>query len=172
MPLTVLAGSEFSPQAIFFQAFNFSIFLFLFVFLLRKPLQTFFHKRQKEFFAFEEQALKLEKEKQKQKDLWDSKLSVLVEKEKNIKEKAKIEGERFKTQKQKELKELSERLKKTTAFLLNLETEKLKRESFKYWKTQLVEKTKTELNEMALSKAFQKKEQEGFLSLFKEEKIK
>ena len=165
------AGAEFSPQVIFFQLLNFSVFLFLFFFLLRKPVKTFFHRRQKEFFAFEEQALNLEKEKQQQKKLWDSKLFDLTEKEKNIKEQAKKEGERFKSQKKKELKELSESLKKTSAFLLSLEKEKLKRESFKYWKAQLVEKTRTELNNQALSKDFQKKEQKGFLNLLKLKKL-
>ena len=172
LPLVVYsAGSEFSSKAVLFQLLNFSVFVFLFLFLLRKPVQTFFHKRKKEFFAFEEQALKLEQEKQKEEQLWDEKLSDLAEKEKNIKEQAKMEGERFKNQKQKELKELSESLKKTSTFLLSLEKQKLKRESFKYWKTQLVKKSKIEVEEQALSKDFQKAEQEGFLSLLKKKKL-
>ena len=169
--LAYSAGSEFSPKAIFIQVFNFSIFAFAFFFLVRKPLQTLFHKRQKDFFAFEEQALTLEKEKQKENQLWDSKLSDLESKEKSIQEKAQAEGERFKAQKKKELKELSERLKKTAEFLLNLEREKLKRKSLSHWRKQLVKSAKADLNQLALTEDFQNQEQRGFLELLKQKKL-
>ena len=165
------AGSEFSAQAIFIQAFNFSVFLFAFLYLVRKPLQTLFHKRQKDFFAFEEQALKLEKEKQTEQELWDKKLSDLEKTEKNIQKQAQEEGERFKKQKQKELEELSKSLKKNSSFFLNLEKEKLKRKSFIHWKSRLLEEAKSDLKQLALSEDFQKREQESFLSLLKKQKL-
>ena len=171
-PLVAYSASrEFSPQAFFIQLFNFSIFFFIFFFLVRKVLQTFFHKRQKDFFSFEEQALKLEKERQSEKKLWDSKLLDLDSKEKNIQKKAQEEGERFRAQKQKELKEFSESLKKTSQFLLNLEAEKLKRASLNRWKFQLVEDARTDLNRLALSEDFQKREQAGFLNLLKKAQL-
>ena len=166
------AGSEFSAQAIFIQAFNFSVFLFAFLYLVRKPLQTLFHKRQKDFFAFEEQALKLEKEKQAEQKLWDKKLSELEKTEKNIQKQAQEEGERFKKQKQKELEDLAQNLKKSSSFFLNLETEKLKRKSFSYWKSRLLADTKSELKQLALSKDFQKKEHAGFISLLKKQELR
>ena len=163
--LAYSASAEFSPKAIFIQVFNFSIFAFLFLFLVKKPLQTLFHNRQKDFFAFEEQALKLEKEKQVEKAEWDSKLQDLDNKEKNIQKQAQTEGERFRAQKQKELTELSRRLRKTSEFFLNLEREKLRRESFSHWRTRLVESARSDLSQMALSEDFQKKEQAGFIEL-------
>ena len=169
--LAYSAGSEFSSKAIFIQIFNFSIFLFSFLFLVRKPLQTFFHNRQKDFFAFEEQALKLEKERQAEQKLWKKKLADLEDKEKNIQRQAQEEGKRFKRQKEQELKELAERLKKTSDFLLSLEKEKLKRVSLKHWKAQLVESVKTDLKNLALSDDFQKKEQAGFLSLLQKQQL-
>ena len=165
------AGAEFSPKAIFIQLFNFSIFIFLFLFLIRKPLQAFFHKKQKDFFAFEEQALKLKKEKQETQRLWEKKLLDLEEKEKNIEQKAKEEALRFKTQKQQELEELSKKLKKISAFLLNLEKEKLKRESFSYWRSQLVKNVEEDLRYLAQSKEFQTEEQGGFLALLQKKDI-
>ena len=169
--LAYSAGGEFSPRAVFIQIFNFSIFLLAFLFLVRKPFQTLFHKRQKDFFSFEEQALKLEKEKQAEQELWKKKLSALEKTEENIQKQAQEEGERFKVQKQEELKELSERLKKTSGFLLNLEEKKLKRESLRYWKIQLVETVRTDLKQLALEEAFQKQEQVAFLDLLKKKKL-
>ena len=168
--LAYSAGGEFSFKAIFIQAFNFSLFLFFFLFLVRKPLQAFFHKRQKDFFAFEKHALKLEEEKQAEQKLWERKLLGLKTKEENIHKQAQEEGKRFKEQKQRELEELSARLRKSSAFLLNLEREKLKRESFNRWKTHLLEKVETDLKRLALSEEFQKKEQEGFLNLLQRQK--
>lgn len=165
------AGAEFSAKAIFIQAFNFSIFLLIFLFLIRKPLQSFFHKRQKDFLVFEEQALKLEKEKQEELELWRKKLLALEQTEKNIQKQAQEEGRRFEEQKKQDLEELSKRLKKTSSFLLNLEREKLKRESFFYWRSQLVENVKTDINRLATSDEFQQKEQAGFLELFKRQKL-
>ena len=169
--LAYSAGAEFSGKAIFIQAFNFSIFFFAFLFLVRKPLQTFFHKKQKDFFAFEEQALKQEKEKQETQKLWKSKLLNLEKKEKNIQKKAQEEGLRFEEQKQKELEELSKRLERASSFLLNLEKEKLKRESFSHWRAQLVKNIELDLNRLAESKEFQIKEQEGFLALLQKQNL-
>ncbi|MCZ0932919.1 MAG: hypothetical protein OXJ52_07195 [Oligoflexia bacterium] len=166
------ASAEFSPKALFIQVFNFSIFLFLFLFLVKKTLQTFFHKRQKDFFAFEEQALKLEREKQKEKELWDGKLKDLNNKEKNIQKQAQTEGERFRAQKRKELEEFSERLKKTSEFFLNLEKQKLRRESLSYWKAQLVESARRDLSQLALFEDFQKAEQTGFINLLQKQNEK
>ena len=170
--LAYSGSSEFSPQAIFIQIFNFSIFLFAFLFLIRKPLQTLFHKRQKDFFSFAEQALKLEKAKKAEKKLWDKKLSDLNEKEKTIQQEAQEEGERFITQKKQELKKLSRSLKMASEFLLNLEKEKLKRESLSHWKKQLVDGVRRDLKESARSKDFQKKEQKTFLQLLQKKKLR
>ena len=171
LPLSVLcfpflssAASELSNWTLFTQAFNFSLFFSALFFLVKKPIQVLFHKRKKEFFAFEKQAFEWEKQKKEENKLWLEKISDLNEKEKNIKEKAKTEGDRFKEQKQQELKELEKSLKAYCEFLIHLETEKMKKRLLIYWKKQLIQSAKKELEEQALSPDFQEKEAKAFLN--------
>ena len=170
-PWMAYSASEFSAKAIFFQAFNFSLFFLAFLFLVKKPLKAFFHKRQKDFFSFEEQALKLEEKIKKELELWDEKLKDLDSKQSNIKRQAQEEGNRFMLQKKQELETLKKKLKKTSDFLLSLEKQKLKRESLEHWRSELVEKTRKELNKLSLSENFQKREQEGFLTLLSDSRL-
>ncbi len=156
------ASEGFPAREVFFQVFNFLLFATALFFLLRKPIQVFFHKRQEEFFAFEKQALQLEREKQIEKESWEKKIQTLNEQEKNIKQKAKEEGERFISQKKEEIKALKLRLKKEADFFLHLEREKSKRELFKTWKGKIIESAKIELKNQALSPSFQEEQLKGF----------
>lgn len=164
LPFSASAVAELSSWVLFTQVFNFSIFLLAFAFVLRKPVQLLCHQRQKDFLSFEKQVLKLEKQKREEHEKWERKLSDLQEREKNIKQKAKDEGDRFYSEKQKELKELKERLKNHTDFIAGLETEKFKKQQLDYWKKKLLELSKKELNLLAQDKAFQQKEKEAFIS--------
>lgn len=162
-PLFSFAASEAFPvKEIFFQIFNFSIFATAFVFLIRKPIKIFFHKRQEEFFSFEKQAIQLEKEKKSELKTWEKKLETLREQEAEIQKRAKKEGEKFVFQKKEELKNLRGRLKKESDFFLHLEKEKSKRELIKKWKNKVVQEAARELEKQAHSASFQKKRLEDF----------
>ena len=161
------AGSELTAELLFAQAFNFSLFMLAGWFLLKNPVQALFHKRQKDFFDFEKSAFQLEKEKQAENDSWKKRLSELEEKEKNIEAQAQAQAQKFQEQKQQELKELQQSLKRSSDFLIRLETEKIKKASLIYWKKALIKKSKAELLATAESKDFQNKEANTFLSLLK-----
>ncbi|MCY4321707.1 MAG: hypothetical protein OXC37_04830 [Bdellovibrionaceae bacterium] len=170
-PWLAYSASEFSAKAIFFQAFNFFLFFLAFLFLVKKPLKAFFHQRQKDFFSFEEKSLNLEKKLKKELEIWDEKLKDLNSKKNNIKKQAQDEGNRFMLQKKQELESLKKKFKKTSDFLISLEKQKLKRESLRHWRSELVEKTREELSELSLSENFQKKEQESFLTLLSSSRL-
>ena len=159
------AGSELSLSAFFVQAFNFSLFAGAFFFLLKNPVQAFFHQRQKSFFDFEKQAIQIEKEKKAENETWKKRLSELEEKEKNIEAQAKEQAQKFKELKQKELEELHKSLKSSSDFLIRLEAEKSKKDSLLYWRKKLVERSGKELSVMAQSKEFQDKESNFSLEL-------
>lgn len=166
-PFLSEAASELSSWTLFTQVFNFSLFFLAFVFLIRKPFKLLCHQRQKDFFSFEKQALALEKQKKEQNKEWERKISDLSEKEKHIKQKAQAEGDRFYAEKQKDLKDLEERFKNHSDFLLHLETEKLKKEQLDYWKKELVELSKEELKGLAQELSFQKNEKNTFINFLR-----
>ena len=171
-PFLSEAASELSSWILFVQIFNFSIFCVVFFFLIRKPIQLLCHQRQKDFFSFEKQAIELEKQKKEENTVWEKKLLELKEQEQNIKKKAKEEGDRFYAEKQKELKDLEEGVKKYSAFIIRLETEKLKKQQLDYWRKELIEISKKELIHLAGESPFQQKEKEkfiNFLSCYKKE---
>ena len=169
-PFLSEAVSELSNWTLFTQGFNFLLFFFAFVFLIRKPVKLLCHQRQKNFFSFEKQALAFEKQKKEQNEEWEQKISDLSKKEKNIKQKAQAEGDRFYAEKQKDLKDLEKRFKNHSDFLLHLETEKLKKEQLDYWKQELVELSKKELEGLAQELSFQKKEKNTFINFLKSHK--
>ena len=155
-PLFSFAASEgFPAKEILIQLFNFSVFVAAFIFLVRKPVKVFFHKRQEEFFSFEKQAVQLEKERQKENQSWEKKLEALKKQEAGIKQQAQAEGEKFISGKKQEIKHLKIRLKKEADFFLHLESEKLKRDLFKKWKNKVVEGAHLELEKQAESSVFQ-----------------
>ncbi|MBC6415041.1 MAG: hypothetical protein GDA46_01425 [Bdellovibrionales bacterium] len=160
-PFASLATSELSTRLVFIQIFNFSLFAIGLFFLLKKPVQVLFHNRQKNFFAFEKQAFELEKQKKEENQKWEKKVSVLREKEKNIKKKAEEEGNRFRREKLQELKEIENKLKTYANFLIQLETEKIKRQQLNYWKKELIQNVRSELQE--LNSSFQEQEEKIFL---------
>jgi len=170
LPLFSEAASELSFWVLFTQLFNFSLFFVVLILLVRKPVKLLYHQRQKDFFSFEKQALALEKQKKEENKEWEQKILALNLKEKNIKQKAQEEGDRFHAEKQKELMDLKERLKKHSDFLIHLETEKLKKQQFDYWKQKLVELSKKELEHLGKENSFQKKEKHSFINFLKSQK--
>ena len=162
-PVLSEAAGELSSWVLFTQVFNFSIFCLSLFLLVRKPIKLLCHQRQKDFFSFEKQSFELEKQKKEEYKLWENKLSDLKKQEKNIHQKAQEEGDRFYAMKERELKELEERLKKHLDFLLHLETEKLKQQQLDYWKKDLLESSKKELLVIAKEDSFQKKEKQAFI---------
>ena len=161
------AGSELTSKLLLAQIANFSLFVLAGYFLLKNPLQALFHKRQKDFFDFEKQAAGLEKEKQVENDKWKKQLAELEKKEKNIESQAQAQAQKFQEQKRQELKELEQSLKRSSDFLIRLETEKIKKSSLSYWRKSLVKKTQAELLKLAESKNFQDQEVQSFLNLLK-----
>lgn len=157
------ASEAFPSREIFIQFLNFSMFFAAFLFLCRKPIKVFFHKRQEEFFSFEKQALSLEKEKKKELKLWEDKLAVLKDQEKGIKKKAQEEGEKFVRQKKEELESLKTRLKRETDFFFRLEKEKAKKDFLRNWKDKIIQSAERKLEEEAVSPAFQTNRFKNFL---------
>ena len=132
------AGGAFPFREIFFQLFNFSLFSAGLIFLLRKPVQVFFHKRQEEFIAFEKQALKLEKEKRAEYEKWEKKREEAEENSSTVRQKAREEGERFAFQQKEVLKNLKIRLQKSSDFVIHREREKAKRDMLAKWEGRLI----------------------------------
>ena len=163
LPLRAESG-EFSPQGLFIQVFNFSIFFVALFFLTRKPLSAFFHKRQKDFMSFLEMAKSQEKEKQKEHKEWDDKIKALQKKAQNIQQQAQKEGEIYLSQKQAQLKLLKQELKKSADFLIYLETQKAKKKLIQKYKAKLILSAKEELKKESLSFKFQEVVLENFLT--------
>ena len=157
------ASGVFPAKEIGIQVLNFSLFFAALIFLLRKPVKVFFHKRQEEFFSFEKQALSLEKDRQKELKLWEKKIAVLKEQEKDIKKKAQKEGEKLISQKKEELESFRARLKKEADFFLHLEKEKAKRELLEKWKDKIIQLAEVELRKQALSSTFHQGKLKTFL---------
>ena len=153
----------FPAKEIFIQFFNFSIFAGLLFFFLQKPLKAFFHKRKKDFLAFEEQTASLEKEKKEELALWEGKLKSLKEQEANIRQRATAEGDKLIFQKKQQLEQLRSQLEKTADFLFHLEEEKSKRDLIKKWRGQVARSAEEELKRQAVSLDFQKNMLEVFL---------
>ena len=153
--LSYSAVEAIPVKEISIQVFNFSIFVAIFVFLIQKPIKKFFHKRQKEFFSFEEQAAQWEKEKRKEHQEWENKLEVLKKQEKGIKQRAQTEGEKLLLQKKEELKNFQARLEKEAHFLLHLEREKSKDDLIKKWKSKVAQAAGLDLEKQASSSDFQ-----------------
>lgn len=163
-PSLAFAKAEGFPlKEILIQVFNFSVFAIVFVFLVKKPIGAFFHKKQKDFIAFEEQALQLEKEKEKEQKEWDKKLMDLEQKEKSIQQSAQQEGERLLAQKKEELKNLSNQLKSTAEFFIRLEREKLKRNLIQKWRSKVAEEAEEDLKQQPKTSDFQNKRLKEFL---------
>ena len=148
-------SASFPIKEIAVQVFNFSIFVVALIFLVRKPVKLFFHKRQEEFFSFEEQAVQLEREKKKELEAWEQKLESLKEQEKGIQKKAQSEGKKLVFQKREEIKNLQNRLKTEAEFFLQLEREKSKKELLEKWKYKIAQKAGKELEGQTQSPSFQ-----------------
>ena len=172
LALTILFFSLFSyasegtfpAKEIFFQIFNFSIFVMILFFLMRKPIKVFFHKRQEEFFAFEKQAFQLEKEKQEELKTWEKKIQVLRDQEKEIEKKAQAEGEKFVFQQKEEIRTLKIRFKRESDFFLRLEREKSKRELLEKWKDKVISETSKNLDKQARFLEFQREQFRDFFT--------
>jgi len=156
-------SSSFPLREITVQVFNFSVFAIVLFFLVRKPIKLFFHKRQEEFFSFEKQSARLEREKKKELEAWEKKLEILKEQKKYIQKKAQSEGEKVIFQRREEIKNLQNRLKKEAEFFLQLEKEKLRRELLKKWKDKITQKAGQELDKQAKSSSFQQERFRDFL---------
>jgi len=145
-PFLCYAGQGGFPlKEILVQVFNFSIFFGLLIFFVKKPLKSLLHKRQRDFLAFEEQALSLEKEKKEEEKLWDKKLKDLWEQEQSIKQRAEAEGKRFIQKKQQELKIYKQQLQNTAKLLIHLEQQKAKNQLLKKWKAKTVQQAEKAL---------------------------
>lgn len=163
-PLCSFAESGGSPvKAVLVQLFNFALFATALLFFIRKPLAQFFHKRQKDFLFFEEQAKLLEKQKNQEEQKWDEKLKSLTLQEQNIKQKAEEEGKKFMLQKKTELKNLEARLQNSAEFLIRLEGDKAKQDILCKWKKKIAQKAKVNLETSTNSLEFQSHRLEGFL---------
>jgi len=165
------AAGELSFWLLFTQGFNFSLFFLAFLFLVRKPIKLLCHQRQKDFFAFEKQALALEKQKKEENKEWEEKIVKLELREKSIKRTAEEEGSRFQFAKQKDLKDLEESLKKHSDFLIQLETEKLKKQQLDHWRQKLVQFSQKQLEDLAKHSSFQQKEKQNFVDFLKEREV-
>ena len=156
-------GDDFSAREILIQALNFSLFVGLLYFFLRKPAQTFFHKRREDFLFLEREALQQEKAKKKELDDWNQKVKLLNEKEADIEVQAQTEGDRFIFQKKSQLEKLRLDLKKSSDFFLQLERAKAQRNILEKWKGKIVKEAESVLASETAGTDFFSRNQEGFV---------
>lgn len=162
-PSLVWAASGSAFKEVFFQSFNFILFVALLFFLVRKPLQAFYRARRENFLQFENMARKKEEKILTEHKGWRKKLEEMKGREQTVSEKAHQEGERFKAEKARELQELKERKKREAQFFLRLESEKMKREMLQKFKSNVVAGALEEFKTLGANPAFHKKLYGNFL---------
>ena len=163
-PVLVWAAGEGSAfKAVFFQAFNFILFIVLLVFFVKKPLQSYYKARRENFLQFEDMARAKEEEIQTEYREWKEKLEKMEARGQTVSKRAHQEGEKFRAKKTQELQELKERKQREAQFFLRLESEKMKTEMLKKFKSDIVAGASTELKSLGENPVFHKKLQENFL---------
>ena len=113
-------------STLFFQVFNFSLFVIILYFLLKKPVQNFFINREA---RFKEEVIQAQKELDKslsENTLWKNRLKDLKNQARSIEEKAQKQGELYKQQKESELSLWSQKKQKEISFFHGLELKKTK----------------------------------------------
>ena len=151
------AGGGSAFREVFFQSFNFILFVALLVFLVRKPLQSFYRARRENFLQFEDMARAKEEKIQTEHRGWQEKLEKMKTREQAVSERAHQEGVRFKAKKAQELQELKERKQREAQFFLRLESEKMKREILQEFKSDIVAGAVEEFKSLGTTPAFHKK---------------
>lgn len=157
------AGGGNPFMGVFFQAFNFTLFVVLLVFFVRKPLQSYYKARRENFLQFENMAREKEEKIQTEYKEWKEKLKEMEARNQTVSEKARQEGEKFRAKKTRELQELKARKQREAEFFLRLESEKLKTEMLKKFKSDIVTEAAKELKSLGDTPLFHKKLQENFL---------
>ena len=158
---SAVGGGAF--QEVFFQSFNFILFVALLVFFVRKPLKAFYKSRRENFLQFEETARIKEEKIRAEFAKWRDKLEKMRLKEQTAEESARREGEVFQNKKARELQDLKERKHREIQFFLRLESEKMKREMLKNFKSSLAEGTAEELKALGADPAFHKGLHQNFI---------
>ena len=77
------AGSGNPFMGVFFQAFNFILFVVLLIFFVRKPLQVFYKSRRENFLQFENMARQKEEKIQEEYKEWKEKLKKMEARDQN-----------------------------------------------------------------------------------------
>ncbi|MCY4512518.1 MAG: hypothetical protein OXB86_02390 [Bdellovibrionales bacterium] len=163
-PSVVWAAGDGNPFiGVFFQAFNFILFVVLLVFFVRKPLQSYYKTRRENFLQFENMAREKEKKIQAEYEEWKEKLEKMEARDQTVSERAHQEGEKFRAKKTQELQDLKERKQREAEFFLRLESEKLKTEMLKKFKSDIVTGAAEDLKTLGEASLFHKKLQENFL---------
>lgn len=130
-------GGGFPAKSVFFQAFNFLIFVWLFARFAGQPLRRFLARERESFLLFERQARARERELDKSLGQWKKKLADLKERERGIQKKASQESRLFLEEKKRALKEEGRRMDREAEFLLRLELEKARRALFEKGKKKI-----------------------------------
>ena len=136
-PEALAEGGGFPVKSIFFQAFNFLVFAWLFWRLAGGPLRRFLAREREGFLLFERQARARERELDESIGQWKKKLADLEERSRGVQEKARQEGRLFLEEKRQALKEEGRRLDREAEFLLRLESEKSRRALFREGKKKI-----------------------------------
>ena len=157
------AGEGGAFKAVFFQSFNFILFVALLVFFVRKPLQSYYKARRDHFLQFENMAREREKEIQMEHREWKEKLKEMEARDQTVPKRAAQEGEKFRAQKAQELEELRERRQREVRFFLRLESEKMKTGMLKQFKSDIRVEAAREFQSLGANPAFHKKLQDNFL---------
>ncbi len=163
------SGKGIPSKEIFFQFFNFSLFFIAFLFIIKKPVRNLYQKRRKDFLLFEEQAKKQRKDLEAKLQQWQTKIKELDVKEQTVKEDAEKEGKKWVAEKEKEITDLKKRLKSEEEFFGHLESEKIKRDSFKKWQKRIVERADPLLKKESLKPEVQQKFYQEFFKQIEEQ---
>lgn len=144
---SALASSEggFPIKEIGFQILNFSIFLSLFLFFLKKLVQSFFRARKEQFLQEEKEARQKEVALKREHSLWTDKIKDLLTEKKNLNQKIEEEKIRYEIQKKSDIQDLSERLERERRFVIQLEQQKLKTQVMINIKEEIIDQAKQKL---------------------------
>lgn len=147
----------FPAKAIFHQVLNFSLFFIALIVFLKKPVREFLKKQRDDFFIFEDRAKQQQEKTQKEFSKWQQKVKELTTKQQNIKNSATKEGENFIQQKKQEIEDLKLKMAREQKFYLQLESQKIKRQSLQKFKNEVSKQAEQILEQEGKNEALQKK---------------
>ena len=159
-----IAADGLPLKTLLIQLMNFTPFVLILFFLLKKPVSHFFSERRRDFLKMQNQALEEEKQARAEYKKQKALLEEQTEREKTAKAFALKEGERFRQKKARELQETEAAFEREKQFFVRLEEEKAHADLLKTLTRAIACEAKKRLKTSAREDAgFQEKIRQDFL---------